>query len=637
MSTEALSSATGILGPNARRARDYPGAQHVPLDYPGRRPETSFLYLAGSVAPVRASSSSPVLLIHTGGGEQSIDEFLAAHGLAALNRRHAILAVGSNACPGRLEEKFSGKDHDAIIALKGWIVGVDSIYAAWLAAYGALPATIAESPGTEVELWLTLLTPAQLAIMNDSEGLDEDYSLVSVASPFRVGLARIGNIYAYFDRRALALAGAPVRVADFSADHAKHRALTETQVLAAVLDELKFECDQPIEQRHRAMKDAPSKIADLNARLAESFTGTNACGSTIKPAFAGDIRLMQLNSSPMPNRIASIPFKARPTDNRDDAQGEFIIRLNNAAMLLLPGRFGFLPRFKFLPRCRFVVVRSMRELSWAPGESPIVPEVIAAVRRLEEKDGELPGCDDIGFCQLDMSLRIAIGVQGHKTTSHGPLRDKTGNDRYFRVDRPARNIRPNNVWLGYQWMLFRVHRALDGDFETPICRVRPQYLASLGIQSGGVIVMESAERRATRRLLAAGERESKETETDSGFAGQLGADPQFKFPGIYMDLSARSQLKVVPGQVIWVRRDLSAVFFREFIKIGWAVAIAFLGIAFSSFQFVKGIAQGKSGPALDSSNYPGWLDLFPPAIVLIGLLVILWCAIHNCRNEVRSK
>lgn len=210
MPTVASSSARRILGPNARLASGYPGARHVPLEYPGRRPETSFLYLGGLIAPVRESPSRSALLINAGSGEKTIDDFLVAHDLVPLSQRYAVLAVGSNACPGRLEEKFIGKDHDAIIVLKGWIADVDSIYSACLADYGALPTTIAEAPGTKIEIWLTLLTRAQLTIMNASEDLGDDYSLVSVASPVRVGLAKIENIYAYFDRRALILEGAPV-------------------------------------------------------------------------------------------------------------------------------------------------------------------------------------------------------------------------------------------------------------------------------------------------------------------------------------------------------------------------------------------------------------------------------------------
>ena len=99
MPTEALSSAKRILGPDAQLASEYPGAQRVPLDYPGRRPEISFLYLGGLVAPVRESRSG--LLINAGSGEQPIDEFLVAHELVPLNQRYAVLAVGSNACPGR--------------------------------------------------------------------------------------------------------------------------------------------------------------------------------------------------------------------------------------------------------------------------------------------------------------------------------------------------------------------------------------------------------------------------------------------------------------------------------------------------------------------------------------------------------
>jgi len=617
MPTVALSSAKRIFGSSARLASDYPGAQHIPLDYPGRRPETSFLYLDGLIALVRESPSLSSLLIDAGSGETTIDEFLAANDLVPFNQRYAVLAVGSNACPGRLEEKFIGKDHDAIIALKGWIADVDSIYAAWLADYGALPATIAEAPGTEVEIWLTLLTQAQLTIMNASEGLGDDYSLVSVASPFRVGLAMVENVYAYFDRRALVLEGEHVRVGDFSAQNPKLRSsLTEKEALAIVLDKLEFACGQSIEQRHRAMTGIPSVIGNLNARLTKSFTGINAHSHTIVPAPTGELQLMQWIRRPMMVTIDSIRFKAHQTNNRDDARGEFIIRLNAEAMRLLPHR------------CKYVVVRSITKQAWAKGKGLVVPEVIAAVRRLlPEERKSLKGCDDIRFCQLDMSLRVSIGVQGYDTTNNEPLKDKTGNDQYFRVERPSRSIRPIGWWLGYQWMLFRVHRALDGDWETPICRVRQRYLASLGIHDGGVVVVESVAKRATRRLLAANDNETEETEDDIGFEGHLGAAPLFRFPCIYMDLSTRSQLDAVPGQVVWVRRELWSVVSREFLKNASALALAFLGIAFSVRELVVRLCP----------DHQSWGDWSLGGFLLLSVGMILWCAYDECRSTVRSK
>jgi hypothetical protein len=621
-----LSSTEHILGRNARFARDYPGAQHVPLDYPGHRPATSFLYLGGRIAPVRESPSRPGLLINECAGEKSVDEFLAAHDLVPLCQRYAVLAVGSNACPGRLEEKFIDKDHDAIIVIKGWIADVDSIYSACLTDYGGLPATITEAPGTEIAIWLTLLTHAQLTIMNASEGLGDDYSLVSVASPVRVGLAKIENIYAYFDRRALVLEGEKVRIGAFPAQNSNLRSLTEKQVLTAVLDKLEFGCGQSIEQRHHTILGNPAVIGNLNARLAKSFTEIIAHSRTIGPAPKGELQLMQWSHGPITGGIGCIPFRAHRTIKRHDYKGEFIVRLNAGARRLLPRR------------CKFVSVHLMVGRLPTDDGSLVVPKVIAAVRPLLKEDGALIGCDEIGFCQLDMVLRVSIGAQGYDPTNWWTLSDVTGDAEYIGVEPLTRSIRPSAVGslLGYQWMLFRVHRALDGDFETPICRVRQQYLSTLGIHDGGIVVVESVANRAIRRLLPADEKQTEslldfdgqlEGDNTLSFEEKLGADKGLRIPCIYLDYATRDQLHIVPGQVVWVRRELPSVFRREFLKIASALALAVLGIAFSARELVEKLLPRHSS----------WGDWLLGILVGASVLMILSCAYHECRNAVRSE
>lgn len=288
----SLLPANTLLGRTARPASEFPGAQTVPLDYPGRRPESSYIYYDGAVSPLAELGCSEL----TPSQLRLLDQALKDHGLTPCRERVAVLAVGSNACPGRLEEKFQGKDADAIIVLKGWISDVDSIYCAALANYGALPATIALSPGTEVELWATLLTDAQARIMNRSEQLGEDYVLVSVNSAFRCGNGVIDSIYAYFDRRALSLEGRPVRVAAFDAHRPRHTALTQREVLACVLDRLQFKVGEPIEERHRALVAARGKIAELNAVLASSLASSNYLGDVMVPADASKMQWVRWSS-----------------------------------------------------------------------------------------------------------------------------------------------------------------------------------------------------------------------------------------------------------------------------------------------------------------------------------------------------
>ncbi len=276
-----------------RAASEYPGAQHFPLDYPGRRPATSFVYIDRVVLPMQDAPDIG-LAVNTGlRKKQSLNEFLVAENSTPLSSRYAVLAIGSNACPGRLQEKFDGKDREPVIVVKGWIAEVDSLYAAWLADYGALPATIASSPGTDVEIWATLLTGSQLAIMNRTENLGDDYVLVSVAAPFRIGTGTITNVYAYFDRRVLVLDGDRIRVADFEARNAKHRALSEREVLAAVLDRLGFCVGESIDRRHRVLIAESSTIKAVNARLTVSHSGRNIPDGVLAPILPRELHSLQ--------------------------------------------------------------------------------------------------------------------------------------------------------------------------------------------------------------------------------------------------------------------------------------------------------------------------------------------------------
>ncbi len=306
-------------------------------------------------------------------------------------------------------------------------------------------------------------------------------------------------------------------------------------------------------------------------------------------------------------RIEDVELKVYRTIRRHDDRGEFIIRLPPHVKRHLP------------PSCQYIVVRTKsHQLEEIDGKQSF-PEVIAAVRGLVKRDDNSRLGDDEFYCQLDMSLRVAVGALGYDPTSGSLLTDKTGNAEKVAIRPLARGICPAIVhsWVGFQWMLFRVHRSLTGDFETPICRVEPQFLASLGIQDGGVVVVESAENRAVRRLLALGEGPDASPEVD--FEKVLGIDDSLRMPPIYMDKSTRDQLRVVPGQAVWVRRETGAVFRLAFLKAGSSLALVFLGILFSFRDWTWSLTD--------------WLFALVASILV---LAVLYSAVVECRDQVRA-
>lgn len=136
-----------------------------PLGYPFDVPSHSFLWVAGRTELVSSSSLIP----------------------DPTTRRHAILAIGSNASPAQLTRKF-GDDRfvdpsspdGCIPVISAEVDGVDVVYGAHLAEYGALPATLVDTPGSCAHVFVTWLTTAQLERMNETEGLGPSYQLRQV-------------------------------------------------------------------------------------------------------------------------------------------------------------------------------------------------------------------------------------------------------------------------------------------------------------------------------------------------------------------------------------------------------------------------------------------------------------------------
>ena len=96
-----------------------------------------------------------------------------------------VIAVGSNRAPAQLTRKFAGMEV-AVPVTRLQARDVDVVHAAHLAGYGSVPATLAASPGTVTELWITWLDRAGLERMDATEAVGVNYDRVTVA----LGLGR---------------------------------------------------------------------------------------------------------------------------------------------------------------------------------------------------------------------------------------------------------------------------------------------------------------------------------------------------------------------------------------------------------------------------------------------------------------
>lgn len=122
------------------------------LEYPYATPERSYLYLEGRAAELPPDGPDLV-------------------------GRTALLSYGANAAPEALALKLASLPGLEMPVLRAELEGFDVVYSAHVSPYGAVPATLVESPGTVAPAFVTHPTPEQRELLTASE---PNYDLVEV-------------------------------------------------------------------------------------------------------------------------------------------------------------------------------------------------------------------------------------------------------------------------------------------------------------------------------------------------------------------------------------------------------------------------------------------------------------------------
>lgn len=145
--------------------------------YPYRLPRTSFVYVDGRAEP--------------------LDRPLDRAG------RIPVIAYGSNRSPEQLARKFAGWPAGTTVPVtRAWLADHDVVYGAHFTAYGALPAVLARSPGTTVEVSVTWLTDRQLARMHATEGPSNyRFARIDGVALEVDGHGRVATCWGYLGRR----------------------------------------------------------------------------------------------------------------------------------------------------------------------------------------------------------------------------------------------------------------------------------------------------------------------------------------------------------------------------------------------------------------------------------------------------
>lgn len=259
-------------------ADQYPGAEHQPLYYPGRRPEFSFAYYQGKGYEITfKEGGDQQLVVEEPTGYVTLDEFLAQRGNAPMNQRLAVLAVASNGCPGRFEEKYESQSDMVLPVLVGTLTDTAIVYSRRLVSYGALPATYLFQPDAVSWLSVTMLTNEQLEHMDGTENVGTVYERIQVPGKFQLQDGhKIGNLTAYIDQNILTYQGAPVLLKMFTRSGPDWPVMDESEILSLVFNEAGLLPGESIEVRHRCLLED----ADLRRRL-NTFLENRMSGLTL--------------------------------------------------------------------------------------------------------------------------------------------------------------------------------------------------------------------------------------------------------------------------------------------------------------------------------------------------------------------
>ena len=126
------------------------------LTYPYATPGRSYLYLEGAAEELPDGSPD-------------------------LAERTPLLSYGANAAPEALALKLASLPGVAMPVLRAELEHFDVVYSAHVSPYGAVPATLVESPGTRAPVFVVYPTAEQLALLTAQE-LNYDLIIFSEVS-----------------------------------------------------------------------------------------------------------------------------------------------------------------------------------------------------------------------------------------------------------------------------------------------------------------------------------------------------------------------------------------------------------------------------------------------------------------------
>ena len=180
---------------SARDVRSWPSLADEPCRYPDPRP--------WSVRRSFAMAAEQVWELYGEVDSDQLDRWLVERSGAGLADRTALLAVGSNAYPRQLFDKFEGRPESehGLVTLPVDVAGFGVAFCPLLSRRGYVPVTLARRGAHLERTWLQWLTAEQLQRVRETEGaryaLAGGPQLAAALEPV-AGLPRPPAVYAWW-------------------------------------------------------------------------------------------------------------------------------------------------------------------------------------------------------------------------------------------------------------------------------------------------------------------------------------------------------------------------------------------------------------------------------------------------------
>ena len=143
-----------------------------------------------------------------------------------------VLAYGSNAAPEQLRRKLN-KINSPLAVLSASIRDFDVVYAAKFSNYGSIPATLAPSKGTVLQVSVVLLNKAQLSLIHKTEFPDYVYGKLNKPILIdRIGFRK--DINTYFFNQGYQVDGHYISYDEILAENRKFLTMEHEAMLSLV-------------------------------------------------------------------------------------------------------------------------------------------------------------------------------------------------------------------------------------------------------------------------------------------------------------------------------------------------------------------------------------------------------------------